>query len=437
MDADGFALLCMVDGEKTLAELGAAAGFTLLDAGRTVAKLVDAGLVQVTLDSALDPPDLDALTVAQDDSTADFDANERHSLDAIAAALTFDDSWLTSGASSNLAPVGAPWQAPRTSNGDPLTDALARVSAALSEAMTGQEEEASDDAVLAVDETVEVIESGPVSAPLYLVQDPAAEEVAAQEDARAEQVGVDDVIAEEVGVEEVVLGDLAEAAALDDLAELSAAGSVDEGESAEELLSIDEDADIDGLAAFASSAADDESFDAADSVELLDLPMIEVEPEPVFEPTFLSQVPAEVTMAQVSMAEIAEEPAPVGPEPEFVAATPAQPVRPRSEASHHDMADASRLLSQLAGEALPAQAAPAPEPVEPEPAAADGAPVDYAPRPRRENGLADTAALLRELSSLGTETAASTPQAPNRPQPVPAPASGQHARKRKGLFGRS
>jgi hypothetical protein len=86
-------------------------------------------------------------------------------------------------------------------------------------------------------------------------------------------------------------------------------------------------------------------------------------------------------------------------------------------------ASASLLLSQLADEpmpaARPAPPAPAPAPISPQ---------------RREPVLTDTAALMRELSSLGTEDGGSHAVAVPR---TVAPSPGQHARKRKGLFGRS
>jgi hypothetical protein len=103
--------------------------------------------------------------------------------------------------------------------------------------------------------------------------------------------------------------------------------------------------------------------------------------------------------------------------------------------SRASAANAARLLSQFSEESVARQ--PEPEPVF-EPEAPPAAPEGHAPRPRRENGLADTAALLRELSGLSTETTSSSPRLPNRPAPASAASGGgQHARKRKGLFGRS
>src|SRR6185437_16001870 len=92
-----------------------------------------------------------------------------------------------------------------------------------------------------------------------------------------------------------------------------------------------------------------------------------------------------------------------------------EPAVEQAETAHESRAtaaNAARLLSQFSEEsATPPAAEPEPEP---EPEAPPAAPEGHAPRPRRENGFADTAALLRELSSLGTETSALSP-APRMP----------------------
>ncbi len=131
MDADGFALLCAVDGVKTVAELAGSSGFTLLEAGDKVAALVESGLVQVTHPAHEDLYDDDVAEEAAGADAGEGDDRTPHGLAAIAAAFAVDAE-----ADYPLAPIGAPWQAPRTANGDTLADALARVSAALSEAMT-------------------------------------------------------------------------------------------------------------------------------------------------------------------------------------------------------------------------------------------------------------------------------------------------------------
>jgi hypothetical protein len=133
----------------------------------------------------------------------------------------------------------------------------------------------------------------------------------------------------------------------------------------------------------------------------------------------------------------AEIPAEMDSAPEAVDSPEAQPA-PSEHEHRASAANAARLLSQFSEDSV----GQAPEPEvenEPEPDAPPAAPEGHAPRPRRENGLADTAALLRELSSLGTETTAPAPRTPlNRPPAAPAvPSGGQHARKRKGLFGRN
>ncbi len=142
MDADGFALLCAVDGARTVAELGVTTGFTLLDTGRTIANLLDAGLVQVTPGPSSASHDLE-IDHATGDGSELGDSGDDHPMDALAAALTYQPGEsLLENVGVGFAPVGAPWQAPRTSRGDPLSEALARVSAALSEAMN---DERSDD----------------------------------------------------------------------------------------------------------------------------------------------------------------------------------------------------------------------------------------------------------------------------------------------------
>jgi hypothetical protein len=96
---------------------------------------------------------------------------------------------------------------------------------------------------------------------------------------------------------------------------------------------------------------------------------------------------------------------------------------------------ASSLLTELNREAPAKAPAPAPEPepveaaVEPEPEVQDDGP---APMVARDH--ADTAMLLRELSSLGfsadDDSASRPPTAPRPSQPV------DPKKKRKGLFGR-
>jgi hypothetical protein len=87
----------------------------------------------------------------------------------------------------------------------------------------------------------------------------------------------------------------------------------------------------------------------------------------------------------------------------------------------------------MAGDIAPTPAPVAPEPVaEPETESVPSAGMQRA----TSGGGADTAALLRELSSLGDEEPAARNPAP-APRPRPAPASHAAAKKRKGLWGRS
>jgi hypothetical protein len=67
-------------------------------------------------------------------------------------------------------------------------------------------------------------------------------------------------------------------------------------------------------------------------------------------------------------------------------------------------------------------------------------PVDDVPSPMVERDMADTAMLLRELSSLGFATdddrSAATPPPPQAAPPRPAPRAIDPKKKKKGLFGR-
>ena len=85
MDADGFALLCAVDGARTVAELGVTTGFTLLDAARTIVTLLDAGLVQVIPgpSSASEEPPADR------PHEGDGDGGDDYPMDALEAALSY------------------------------------------------------------------------------------------------------------------------------------------------------------------------------------------------------------------------------------------------------------------------------------------------------------------------------------------------------------
>lgn len=130
---------------------------------------------------------------------------------------------------------------------------------------------------------------------------------------------------------------------------------------------------------------------------------------------------------------------PVAPEPVASAPAPAGPLPWQTNTNDHLAATA--LLREMAGES---GQAPAQRPAEPEHAA----PVERAPaasglrRPNAPAGSADTAALLRELSSLGGDEAparSSSSSPATSPQPRPSGAGAHVAanRRRKGLWGRS
>jgi hypothetical protein len=103
------------------------------------------------------------------------------------------------------------------------------------------------------------------------------------------------------------------------------------------------------------------------------------------------------------------------------------------------------MLTELNREVLdspqPEQKAPEPEPTAREPVtAAEAAEVEAPPEPLVERDHADTAMLLRELSSLGfggdsDSAAPPTPPTPRSPSAHPS-AAVDPKRKRKGLFGR-
>jgi hypothetical protein len=361
MDAEAFALLCGVDGIRTIAELASASGFTVLDAAGLIAQLVKAGLVQVTremtMEEMLAAERAEAAALSEEDASATGGALEDdRALDALAAAFTFDDDGrlLPEDMRRGFSPIGAAWEDPSWTRSDPLADALARVSAALSEAMIEPKLRAES----ATEDVVENVED--------VVEDEPAED--------AVQL-----------VEEVV-----EAAV---------------GELVEELESVD------------------------------------FEPEPVAQPGSVAE--PEVAELEAAELEVAAEPevAEAGAEPE-----PAAPEELTRAGRADNAAQASRMLSQLAGDAGTADQTPEAEP-EPddEPAAEEtpAAPAGYTPAPRRQTGPADTAALLRELSSLGAENGGgSSPhsgasRSASRPSTSSAASQPVQQRKRKGLFGRS
>ena len=132
------------------------------------------------------------------------------------------------------------------------------------------------------------------------------------------------------------------------------------------------------------------------------------------------------------------------------APAPTEPVPAAASRAWQNTTDhsaATALLRDLAGDAGPAKAtAPAtpaaavvpavpPQPAAPAPAEPAAAGMH---RPVGSGGAADTAALLRELSSLGDEGPSKSPSPGPRPSgrpPVSTPQGG--GKRRKGLWGRS
>jgi hypothetical protein len=348
MDPDAFVLLCTVDGTRSVTELAVASGFTLLDAGRLTAQLIGAGLVQVARD--LSKPPLPGDVVESEIAELEPDAPAVEP-DALAEAFSFDadNPLLPENISYGFSPTGPEWEPPSWQQSDRLADALARVSAALSEAMV----------------------------------EPAA------------------AVAPTMAVEFV------EPAPLEELSELVH----DEAEEAESEAFLD---------------TVQEPYDEAllETVEAVTLPEpIEAaiaEPDPVLE---------------------IEEVEPIKAAEEVVAEAPSVKQGGRTA----NAAEASRMLSALAGETFNKPIEDEADEEIAEPAAQDKhpAPAGYAPTPRRQTGPADTAALLRELSSLGAENGGGSGSGTNRPTPArPAPSSAPNPGavskgKRKGLFGRN
>jgi hypothetical protein len=348
MDPDAFVLLCTVDGTHSVTELAVASGFTLLDAGRLTAQLIGAGLVQVARD--LSKPPLPGDVVESEIAELEPDAPAVEP-DALAEAFSFDadNPLLPENISYGFSPTGPEWEPPSWQQSDRLADALARVSAALSEAMV----------------------------------EPAA------------------AVAPTMAVEFV------EPAPLEELSELAH----DEAEEAESEAFLD---------------TVQEPYDEAllETVEAVTLPEpIEAaiaEPDPVLE---------------------IEEVEPIKAAEEVVAEAPSVKQGGRTA----NAAEASRMLSALAGETFNKPIEDEADEEIAEPAAQDKhpAPAGYAPTPRRQTGPADTAALLRELSSLGAENGGGSGSGTNRPTPArPAPSSAPNPGavskgKRKGLFGRN
>jgi hypothetical protein len=379
MDPDAFVLLCTVDGTRTVAELAAASGFTLLDGGRLTAQLIAAGLVQVSRDLSKPPLPGDVIEAEIDEPAQDVSEEEP---DPLAAAFTFDADGplLPENIQYGFSPTGPEWEPPSWQKSDRLADALARVSAALSEAM--------------------VEPAAAVAAPLA---------VEFHQPAPQEQEEFDELLQDEAT-------DAAEREAFLDT-----------------VREPYDDAFLDSVEA----ATQHEPVVTAEPVEVpveapVEAPVAKAEPlaeldEPA-EPIAETVVEATEPVAEVEVEEV-------------TAPTPV--TRPGGRTAN--AAEASRMLSALAGENFSAPADDESDDEAAEPAAQDShaAPAGYTPTPRRQTGPADTAALLRELSSLGAEDGGGSGSGGGRPNPArpslpAAPNPGGAAKgKRKGLFGRS
>jgi hypothetical protein len=405
MNPDAFVLLCTVDGTRTITDLANASGFTLLDAGILTAELVSAGLVQVTRDPSTAPLPGDVLEVDAPEAT-DASADTDEPADALAAAFSFDDDGplLPENIAYGFSPTGSDWEPPSWQQSDRLADALARVSAALSEAMI-EPPDVDADAL-----AVEFIEPVPVETE--------------QLEALSELVNeLDDVSAEDAAEAEAFLE-----------------ATVDEPFDDAFLESIEAVTAQEPPAAVAEpETVVDEALEAPEPA-VVDEPEVELELELAPEP---EPEPAAVAAEHVEAAIETSVQAPVE-EPSVAAPVDQPPARPSGRSAN--AAEASRMLSQLAGDDFcePGQSQDDEPEEEPEPAPEQhSAPSGVTPNPRRQTGPADTAALMRELSSLGAENGGSSGGGTSRssiprsaPAPTAAPGAGQKG-KRKGLFGRN
>ncbi len=129
------------------------------------------------------------------------------------------------------------------------------------------------------------------------------------------------------------------------------------------------------------------------------------------------------------------------------AADPAAATASRPWQGTTDHSAATALLREMAGEAGPSRATATPSapatpaapavPAQPAPPAPADPPAAGLHRPVGSGGAADTAALLRELSSLGDEGPAKSTSPGPRPSGRPAGGTPPaNSKRRKGLWGR-
>ncbi|MCW2546611.1 MAG: hypothetical protein JWN96_1071, partial [Mycobacterium sp.] len=328
MDSEAFVLLCTVDGSRTINDLAVASGFTLLDAGLLTAGLVASGLVQVARDMSKPPLPADTPEIeAADDAEASQDRSggaTDDEPDELAATFSFesDGPLLPENISYGFSPTGSEWEPPSWQQSDRLADALARVSAALSEAMVEPANEAADP------QAVEFAEPAPLEALIALTEHDDASDDATNETA-------------------------------DDAAD-DAAGEAF-------LDAIEEPFDNAFLEAVeaVTTAAPPEAEPEPVDLEQLVVDEIEpeiVEPEPAIE-EFVAVVEDVVAVDEVAAEQVTVE----------------QP--PSRQSGRADAAEASRMLSQFAGETA-SQPAEEVEEEEPEPVAEKHpAPTGAAPAP--------------------------------------------------------
>ncbi len=349
-----WALLCKVDGERSVSALAADCGFTLFEAGCVVAHLVSARLVDV------DPMSEDARAIAdvQDDG-----AEVAHGLDDVLATVARVSAALDG-------PYEVPEVPEAAEEAEAATDAVAAAEAAAAAAAVAE-----SDAVAAAEAQAAV-----------------AAAVDAAADADADAIDID-----------------AAAAAWEPDSERGVTAPLPQlGPATEDLLSaiLDQVAGVTGEI----TTVDD---DAEDRSEELPWP--------------------------------SEAAAPVTAEVEALPWNPggAAPATAEAEDRGWEAAETSpaAMLRELSMESFlgtaPAPAVVAAPVAAPEPSyrqTGSGHPA-LGERSSGPTNNADTAALLRELSSLGDEDEPA-PRAPQRSSPIYVPASAAARNKRRGLFGR-
>ncbi|MDP3712976.1 MAG: DUF4388 domain-containing protein [Mycobacteriales bacterium] len=443
IDADAWALLCKVDGARSLEELARDCGFTLFEAGQVVYSLVQSGLVEVEevlgpeSASAPEPivdtvpaevePAASRMAAAFTEQAAHAEAAEVTAAEVTAAvpSQAASPSHETTPASVAALITSALAAAPRTTTARTLDNAphsveevagsISRVSEALS-ALLGPGATGDD-----------MFASPPKRAPQPPTKvDPEAERKAAEKTARDAKRRERDAAELAAAQAELEMSRMAEDARV---ADLEATGN--------EAVVVDlsevrrEQAEAERLAAEAAAAeAERASAEAAAEAERLAAEQAAQAAEVAAQ---LREEQAAAEAADMAAREAAKE-------AEKDARAEAQRLAAEAREAEQAAAPAVDPSAQAAAFAELSSAADSFTQPEPEVAAAPAADAEWDddPMPSYAPRDTDTAALLRELSSLGFDDEPPPVAAPSRPAPSPArPAAAAAAtKKRKGLFGR-